>query len=409
MRDMDRRGAGATALVLALGLIASCSSPQRAADGRRIVSGEAAVPCISQACAARHPGIATLRVVRPAGARPRWSPRGDVFVFDRKNADGFYDLYTADTRGQIVASLTENRPGIGRRNNGNGVFHPSGDFIVFVSETPEHYGMSMKWLGDPGLGLLSNLWATTPDGGRYWRLTDIPIKRGSADGQPAVGVVNPHFSRDGGRLIWTERYADGGHHNWGRWRIKTARFVVQDGQPRLDAERVLYTPQQGNYVTYVGELADGRLLVAGNLDGQHEYGMDQYALDPDSGTLTNLQKSPETWEEDACAAPNGDSFAYMTDTGARYRLNFKDPDWARQPRQREYWLMDAYGRERQQLTYFNDPTAPEYLGRRAIVAACDISPDGRRLAGTLGVDYGGAKRADIDLMVVVIEFDPPLR
>lgn len=355
----------------------------------------------------KSPRLKSIRLVQQQGARPRFSPSGDLIVFDRKNDDGFADVYLMDVKGTIRRSLTEGRPGVPQRHNGNAVFHPSGRYIVFVSETEEHFGLWMKWLGDPGLGLYANLWATTPEGDQFWPLTNIPIKRGFDDPTPTFGVVNPHFSPDGAVLIWTERYGEGGHHNWGRWQIKRADFVVDESGPRLVNERVILRAEDvgGNYVTSMGFFPNGRqLLLAGNLDGQHEYGMDQYILDLPTGRLTNLQNSPTVWEEDAAISPDGDTIVYMSNATSRYELDFDDPNWPAQPLEREYWLMTADGMHKERLTYFNDPEAPEYLGRRVIVAALDISPDGRFLVGTLGVDFGTERRAEVALKIILIEF-----
>lgn len=341
------------------------------------------------------------------GARPRFSPSGDLVVFDKKNEDGFADVYLMDTTGTIVRSLTEGRRGIPQRHNGNAIFHPSGRYIVFVCETERHFGLWMKWLGDPGLGLYANLWAATPEGDRFWQLTDIPIKQRIKDPTPTFGVVNPHFSPDGSLLVWSERYADGGHHNWGRWRIKMADFVIEKGTPRLENERIVFRAEDvgGNYVTSLGFFPDGRrLLLAGNLDGQHEYGMDQYILDLPTGRLTNVHHTPTIWEEDASLFPDGNAMVYMSNLTSSDPLDFGDPNWPAQPREREYWLMTMKGLYKERLTYFNDPEAPEYLGRRTIVAASDIHPDGKWLVGTLGVDFGTERYADFTLWLIFIEF-----
>ena len=363
--------------------------------------------CQGQPCGAANPLVSRVQIIG-SGARPRWSPSGDQLVFDRKNPDGFFDVYVSDPQGTMLRTLTEGKGGIGQRSNGNAVFHPSGDYVVFLSEEEDHFGERMPWLGDPGIGLFSNLWATDPAGSRFWKLTDIPIKRSAADRTPAMATVNPRFASDGSVLVWTERYAEGGHHNWGRWRIKMADFVVADGTPRLENERIAFTPSVGNYVTAMAVLGPDRLLVAGNLDGQHEFGMDQYVLTPSTGEVTNLQNLPDSWEEDASVSPGG-RIVYMTNVDSPFKLDFGRADWAAQPRTREYWMVDADGSSnRQRLTSFNDAGAPEYVGRRAIVAASDFSPDGRALAGTIGIDLGDDQTAKIDLRIVLIEFVDPL-
>src|SRR5262245_25210996 len=223
---------------------------------------------------AKNPRISSIRIVQQVGARPRFSPDGQRIVFDRLNADRFYDVYTASADGSDVRAITEGKSGIGQRNNGNAIFDHSGRYIVFISEEENHLLEQVRRLADPGVGLFSNVWATDLDGRQFWKLTDIPIKRKFLDLKtPTIASVNPVFSRDGSRFVWTERYAEGGHNNWGRWRIMIADFRVEDGRPVLRNDRVLLTPEKGNYATGMGFLDARRLVLAGNLEGQHEYGM----------------------------------------------------------------------------------------------------------------------------------------
>jgi len=61
------------------------------------------------------------------------------------------------------------------------------------------------------------------------------------------------------------------------------------------------------------------------------------------------------------------------------------------------------GRKAKKLTFFNDLEAPEHLGRRTIMAAAVVSPGGRWLAITLGIDFGTKRRAKIALKVALAE------
>lgn len=382
---------------------------------------------ISLDAAGKSPLVKRIKIIQQNGARPRFSPDGKLIVFDRKNEDGFYDVLICDLEGKIIRDLTIAKSDISpravlpQRNNGNAIFHPSGNYIVFISEEESHAFKFAKWAGDPGLGTFSNLWATTFDGSQFWQLTDIPIKKNIFDKTPSIATVNPHFSHNGARLVWTERYADqGGHfkqYSWGKWQIKMADFVVDGDKPKLTNVKTILRAedvcQTCNYATSMGFFpGDEKLLVSGNLDGQHEYGMDQYIFDLEDGKLTNLQNSPEIWEEDASISPDKRQVVYMSNAASRHKLDFEDPSWATQPRERDYWIMDTEGQNKKRLTYFNDSSfndssAPEYLGRRIIVAASDFSPDGRFLAGTLGVDFGNEKKASIELKIVLIEFESP--
>ena len=396
-------------MVLIVLTVASCFG----AGAQQIAYAEAFTPvefCPGQTlCPGKNRRIKNVKILQQAGARPRWSPQGDAIVFDRQNADGYYDVYLTTFRGSSVISLTENKPGIGQKNNGNAIFHPPGNYIVFISEEEDHLGERSKWLADPGLGLFSNLWVTNRSGDRFWKLTNIPAKKRLLDKIPAMGVVNPNFSLDGTVLVWTERYAAGGHHNWGLWRLMTAKFSAINHQPKLDNPQVLFLPKKGNYVTSMGFIDAQRLLLAGNLEGQHEYGMDQYVYNIRTGELINLQNSPSIWEEGACMALNGRYIVYMSNAASKHQIDFNNPDWPTQPTERDYWVMDIGGKNKERLTYFNDPSAPEYLGKRVIVAACGLSPDGRFLAGSLGVDFGNERRARLQLKIVLLEFEEPLK
>ena len=61
---------------------------------------------------AKNQKIKSIKFIVENGARPRFSPDGKYFLFDRKNKDGYYDLYISDLRGAIVTNLTEERTGI---------------------------------------------------------------------------------------------------------------------------------------------------------------------------------------------------------------------------------------------------------------------------------------------------------
>lgn len=153
----------------------------------------------------------------------------------------------------------------------------------------------------------------------------------------------------------------------------------------------------------MGFLSADELLLAGNLDGQHVYGMDQYAYDLKSGALRNLQHTPKLWEEGACITPDGARIVYMTNAYATTEFDFDDPDWVSQRMERDYAIMARDGSGQVRLTYLNDTDAPEYLGFPAHVAACSISPDGRWIAATVGLDVGRGKQRRSQLHLGLIK------
>ncbi|OGL73339.1 hypothetical protein A3E39_00040 [Candidatus Uhrbacteria bacterium RIFCSPHIGHO2_12_FULL_60_25] len=345
--------------------------------------------------------IERITMIHQEGARPRFAPDGKSFAFDRKNKDGYYDVYISDLEGNIIQSVTEGKGGITQRNNGNPTFDSTGGYLIFISEENDHLLDNQKYLADPGVGLFSNLYAADLKNGQFWQLTNIPIKKTFTDRIPATATVNPHFSKDGKTLIWTERYAEGGNNNWGRWRLKAADFVIENRQPTVRNERVVFTPTEGTYVTFMGQLDSVHWVVSGNLDGQHEYGMDQYVLNITTKKYTNLTNTSEYWEEDSSITPSG-RIIYMSNADSRYEFDFSK-NWVSQPTERDYYSMNADGSDKQRLTYFNQEGAPEYLGYRVLAVAADVSPDGKYLVSTLGYDFGKKKR-DVVLKIALITF-----
>jgi hypothetical protein len=366
-------------------------------------------PSASAQSGFKNPRVVSMRMIHPNGSRPKWSPTGDRFVFEVRHGDGFYDLYVSDRQGRIQSSLTRGRP-INQKHNGNAIYRPigSGTYIAFLSEEPTHYpdwtSYGPEPASGPGVGVYNNLWVT--DGQGFWKLTNIPIKQSATDETPAMATVNPRFSWFDSTLVWTERYAPGGNNDWGKWRLKAGNFVVGQNGPELRNQRVIFTPSVGTYVTAMEFMMPNVLLVAGNLDGQHEYDMDQYLLHIPSGTRRNLTSSPDAWEEGACVAPSG-KIVYMTNRDSHYPLD-RNRDWVGQPVERDYWLMDADGSNKERLTYLNDPSAPEYKGWRAVTIVCDVSPDGKTVAATIGRDFGDETTADILWQVWLIELSQPL-
>jgi hypothetical protein len=175
-----------------------------------------------------------------------------------------------------------------------------------------------------------------------------------------------------------------------------ADFVITSGGPELQNIEVVLDPPAhcGNndcqYANGMAFIDDTRILVTGNLDGQHLFGMDLYLYDLNSKELTKLLDTPEYWEEGAAYSQG--NIVYMTNIDSEYILDFDDPSWQLQPRTREYWIMDVDGSNKRRLTYFNSPGSSMYQdlsqGRRTIVAKCNFSHDGTMMLGAVGFDNG---------------------
>ena len=357
--------------------------------------------------------VSEISIVQKDAAHSEWSSSGDLIVFDKEGADEYHDLYIMQEDGEITQSLTAENPKINQRHNGWPAWHPDDEYIVFQSEEAEHYGVESKWMGFPGLGFFSNLWATTPEANQFWKLTDIEIKQTAFDEIPIKGIISSNFSHDGKKLMWTERYASGGYLEWGKWQIKMADFVIDADSPRLEnVETILRAEDVCEKCNYVVGMAfspdDKTLLISGNLDGQHVYGMDQYSYDLETGEFTNLQNTPYFWEEGGCWSPDGQKIIFPTNFHSAYKLDFTNPGWPTQPRTREYWIMDADGSNKRPLTHFNIPGSTEYLeigqGQRMIAAECAFHPDGKKIFGIIGIDERDDDQAQIQINIGSIEF-----
>jgi len=356
------------------------------------------------------PRVAQIVNIMSNGVRAHPAPNGKSLVVDARTASGYYDVFAADLNGNIKANMTIGRTGIGQLNNGNAIYHPSGAYVAFVSEVPQHFLSTLPPtgqvpLGDPGIGLFANLWIT--DGINFWQQNNIPVKQSATDGIPVYATVNPRFTPDGRSVIWTERYADGGQFNWGLWRLKEADLVpLQPKGVALSNERVIFTPQLGYYVTAMDFISPTDLLVSGNLDGQNIYGMDLYDLNLTTGTYTNLTNTPASWEEGSCIAPSG-KIVYMSNQDSAYTYN-PNAFWVGQPMTREYYLMDPDGSNKERLTFFNDPDFADYQGWRALPVICDVSSDGMTIIATVGRDYGTPTQAYVVWGIWLIKLKSPL-
>lgn len=356
--------------------------------------------------------IEDIKIIEKGAAHGSFSTDNSQVVVDRPNLDLFYDLYVVDLEGNILQSLTQGNSLVNQRGNSWPAWHPTKDYIVFQSEEEEHWRLDNKGFSDPGLGFFHNLYAISIDGNHIWQLTDIPIKQSDLDGIPIYASVNPCFNADGSKLMWAERYDGGGTHSWGYWRIKMADFIIGPGGPELQNIAVVLDPTVycGNkdcqYANGMAFINDTTILVTGNLDGQHVYGMDLYIYDLNSKQLTNLLNTPDYWEEGSTYS-NG-SIVYMTNIDSEYKIDFNDSDWPNQPRTREYWIMNVDGSNKRRLTYFNSSNSPEYQdlsqGRRTIVAKCNFSHDGSMMLGAVGFDNGSADTVQMTVSLGLFEF-----
>ena len=113
-----------------------------------------------------------------------WSKTKNLLAYNAKGTDGAYHLYTVRPDGVDAAALGAGSASFPRRSTGTPVWSPSGAFIAFVAEKPNHPGSSVT--ATPGWGSYSDLWVANADGSRAWQLTDVATDKDHWHDHPGV-------------------------------------------------------------------------------------------------------------------------------------------------------------------------------------------------------------------------------
>lgn len=226
-------------------------------------------------------------------------------------------------------------------------------------------------LTNPGSGWLNNLWLMDANGQRFYQLTKVGHQG---------GVLHPHFSHDGKKLLWAERLGKG-EEIFGEWALKVADFITSGDVPHLEDIKT-YQPaleKHRFYESHGFSLDGSKIIFSGNPEaGQKEYGFDIYVFDLTSQKVVKITDTPNEWDEHAILSPDGKKIVWMSSQG------IENPHFSKV--KTDFWIMNSDGSNKQRLTYFNDPYAPEYMPIAGGVVAADssFSPDGKKIRKSLG-------------------------
>ena len=313
-----------------------------------------------------------VSILDASGGRVSWNKRTGAIAYDKEGNDDYFDVYIKDNEIASPVCITcDPSFGVPSLHNGQPAWHPSGDYLLFQAQDPglksprQLPRTSKDFLASPGIGINNNLWLAKKDGSQFWQLTSV---------QPRMGVLHPHFSPDGTKLVWSE-FINERKSPVGHLVIKLADFSFSNGDPVLGTVQTLRPDDLQLYETH-GFSPDGNLLLySGIAQEGYYYDMEIYTYDLTTGTSTRLT-SNEEWDEHAHFTPDGKKIVWSSSQDIPQRKGMSKPKL-------DYWVMNLDGSDKRRLTNFNDSrfkfnSKSGFWG--TAVADFDWSPDGRSIA-----------------------------
>ncbi len=238
----------------------------------------------------------------------------------------------------------------------------------------------------PGTGLNDNIWVMNADGSNPRQITHVTENNGS---------LHPHFSHDGTKLLWSEKIGpcQGVSCQLGSWVVRLADFNGANANPVSNIRT--YQPVANRFYE-TGDFSpdDSTIYYYANpLPNQTATTIDIIAQKWQNNIYTDLTPSTSVWQEHAHVAPNG-QLVYMT------TLNDMTTFPLFTTYITDFWLMNPDASNQRQITFFNDPTAPEYIPTYTGVAAADNcwSPDGTQFVAFIATRRGVPQQGSIILV-----------
>ena len=283
------------------------------------------------------------------GGRVEWSHDGEWIYYDRKEGDGFWEVYRIRPDGTEKECLTCTHPNLPSRHKGQPEAHPKGRFLIFQAEKNIHRRPFYSAL--PGGGTYNDLYAMDLESENHdvYRLTNVPRWMYS-------GSLHAQFNRTGTRLLWGDLQGWGGRY--GNWQMAVADFVV-DPEPRLENRRYYDPGPQPIWLEAHAWAPDDSAIyiTCTPVAGMDDNNMDICRMDFDNPTevtrltfTSGLGEEADSWDEHTKMAPLNDVLTWVSSLGFGTQPNNYYPLWLHT----ELWIMNLDGSGKRQLTNFND-------------------------------------------------------
>jgi len=328
--------------------------------------------------------VKNISIIRDRDRTLDWSHENELIAFSLLGDDGYYDVATMKEDGSDLICLTCDNPNLPNKHISNPAWHPSGEYIVMQVEKLDHFGSSVY--STPGIGFNCDLWLMSNDGHDYYQLTNLITKLNYFDTNKTTGVLHPHFSHDGNKLLWGQlKEPISGRAGGGDWELKMADFIVEEDSIYLENIET-FTPgdQTYWYESHGFSINDEMIIFSGSLlPSQDDSGMDIYTFNYLSGELVQLTNTFQVWDEHAHYSPDGSKIVWISSVN-----DFDPSDW-RGTMKTEYFIMDSNSANKTQLTFFNTPDHPHHSifnGARVICADSAWNAEGNKIMASIAVD-----------------------
>jgi hypothetical protein len=316
----------------------------------------------------------TITIWKDSAMGAIYNKATQTVAYAKKDKAGYYKIFLSDTLGNNEKPLTF--PGWrSDRHQWAEEWDPSGKYIFcyiekadYVKEKKGHKRKPVD--ATPGYGAYTDLWLVTRDGGKAWKLLDLPNSYNS-------GIIHSAISEDGKLFAWSERIKAPkfGDMNMaaGSYVIRVADFSF-DTVPHLNNVR---TFQPGN-VDAANEL-DGiskdktTISFYSTFETKNLFATPIYTININTGMITRL--TTESFAQAATYTPDGTRLVYMTGAGCDiFPFEVQGADW---------WIMNTDGTGKQRLTFMNKKDHPQSVNHYRLAGCVSFMSNKSFLGGVM--------------------------